>query len=309
MPADYLVASQHSPQRKIHGMNETIRLRRSALYMPGSNLRAIKKARTLPADVLIFDLEDAVLPDAKPQARINVVNAVTNEDFGFSELVIRVNGLDSPWAADDLAAVASSRASAVLIPKIESADDVTKAITSLEQSGAPEQLALWVMIETPRAVLAVDEIATSHPRLDAMVMGTADLAKAMHITPDLDRLGLIAPLSRCVLAARGNDLDILDGIYANFGDADGLRYACQQGNVLGFDGKTLIHPDQIESANLTYGVSREELDEAAGIIAAWETAAANGNGIAVRNGQMIEQLHADDARRCIELAGIIDERS
>ncbi len=290
-------------------MNETIRLRRSVLYMPGSNLRALEKARILPADVLIFDLEDAVLPDAKPQARINVINAVANEDYGFSELVIRVNALVSPWAADDLAAVAGSRANAVLLPKIDSANDVGKAVAALEQSGAPEQLALWVMIETPRAVLEVDKIAASHPRLDAMVMGTADLAKAMHITPDLDRLGLIAPLSRCVLAARACNLDILDGIYADFRDEAGLQYACQQGKVLGFDGKTLIHPNQIDTANSTYGVSREELAEAAAIISVWETAAATGNGIAVRNGQMIEQLHADDARRCIELAGIIDERS
>ncbi len=295
---------RHATTETHRNMNETIRLRRSVLYMPGSNTRALEKSRTLPADVLIFDLEDAVAPDAKSQARNNAVKAVTNGGYAHREIAIRVNGLDTPWGADDLAAVAACGVDAVLLPKIDSAEDVSKAAQILEQAGAPANLRLWVMIETPLAVLEAHAIATSHRQLDAMVMGTADLAKAMRIDPGLDRAGLIAPLGHCILAARACGLDILDGIYADFRDTGGLEQVCRQGKALGFDGKTLIHPGQIDTANSVFGISAKDLDQAYRIIEAWEAAAAKGEGIAVLNGQMIEQLHADAARRYVTLANI-----
>jgi len=290
-------------------MNHTPRLRRSALYTPGSNPRALEKTRRLPADVLIFDLEDSVTPGAKTNARDNVIAAAARAVCGFQERVIRVNGLDTPWGRDDLAAVAGCGIDAVLLPKVDTPADVSQAVAVLEQSGAPATLRVWIMAETPRAVLKADAIAASHPRLEVMVMGTADLAKALRIAPDRDRIGLIPALSRCVLAARACGLDILDGIDAGLDDRAGLERVCRQGKALGFDGKTLIHPRQIDTANSVFGISGEELDRARRILAAWEAAAAANEGIAVLEGHMIEQLHADAARRCIELAALIRRRS
>jgi citrate lyase subunit beta/citryl-CoA lyase len=268
--------------------------------MPGSNSRALEKARTLPADALILDLEDAVAPEAKLIAREQVLAAVETGDYGHREVVIRVNGLDTPWGAGDIAAVARSGAHAVLFPKIAAADELREAIRLLDRHGG-EHLPVWVMAELPRAVLAIDEITRFAPRLAVIVMGTADLARAMRLPMGADRIGLLAPLSHCVLAARARGLDILDGVYTDLRDSAGLRASCQQGRALGFDGKTLVHPDQVAIANEVFGVSPEQAAAAARIVATWESAAAAGRGIAVLDGRMVERLHAEEARRMLAL--------
>lgn len=292
----------------MHEIPSPARARRSALYMPGANARALEKARTLAADVIIMDLEDAVAPEAKELARRQVMEAVTAGGYGHREIVVRVNGLDTPWGAADLAAVAASRPDAVLLPKIGSAAALRAAIARLDAAGAGA-LPVWTMMETPEAVLEAATLAAFAPRLAVMVMGTADLAKALRLPPDPTRSGLLASLSHCVLAARMRGLDILDGIFTDLRDESGLRAACGQGKALGFDGKTLIHPGQIAAANEIFGVSADEAATAAGIIAAWERAAAAGRGIAVLDGRMVERLHADEARRVLALHQALGGRS
>lgn len=289
------------------GNQPEIRLRRSALYVPGSNARALAKGRTLPADALILDLEDAVAARAKLAAREQVLAAVASGGYGHRELVIRVNGLDTPWGAQDIAAAAGSRADAVLLPKVASASEIRAAIRLLDAHGG-SHLPIWVMAELPKAVLAIEEIARLAPRLAVIVMGTADLARAMRLPMAAERIGLLAALSRCVLAARAWGLDILDGVYTDLGDMAGLRASCQQGRALGFDGKTLIHPDQIGIANEIFGVSAEQAAVASRIVAAWEAAAAAGHGIAVVDGRMVEKLHAEEARRTLALQAAVAER-
>jgi len=285
-------------------MIETPVLRRSALYMPGSNARALEKARSLPADVLIFDLEDSVAPDAKVPARDRAIGAVAS-GYGNRECVIRINGLDTPWGTADIAAVARSGADAVLVPKIDTVEDLERIEAMLAAYQAPPQLDLWAMIETPRAVQVIDAIAGAGRRLRVLVMGTADLATALRIEPDPQRSGLVASLSRCVVAARAAGIDILDGIDAVLDDDAGFQQSCIQGKTLGFDGKTLIHPRQIDTANTVFGVSPDELEQARTVAAAWDAAAVRGEGIAVVDGRMIEQLHANAARRTIDRAAAI----
>jgi citrate lyase subunit beta/citryl-CoA lyase len=241
-----------------------------------------------------------VAPEAKPAARQAVVRALMQGGYSDREVVIRINGLDTPWGADDLAAVAGSKADAMLVPKVEDGPQLRETIRRLDQAGGT-QLPVWVMAELPRAVLAIDAIASLAPRVAVIVMGTADLARALRLPPDPQRLGLLSALSQCVLAARARGLDILDGIFTDLRDEKGFRDACLQGRTLGFDGKTLIHPAQIDAANAIFGVSAEELAAAGKIIAAWETAAAAGHGIAVLEGRMIERLHAEEARRTVAL--------
>jgi citrate lyase subunit beta / citryl-CoA lyase len=277
-----------------------IRPRRSALYMPGSNARALEKAKDLDADVIIMDLEDAVAPETKAAARQAAVQAVAAGGYGRREVVIRVNGLDTPWGADDLAAVAGSQANAVLFPKIAGALELREALRLLDHLGG-SHLPAWVMAETPEAVLSMDPIASLAPRVTVIVMGTADLAKALRVPPDPQRHGLVAALSHCVLAARARGLDILDGIFTDLRDEPGFREACRHGKALGFDGKTLIHPAQVAVANEIFGVSDSQAAAAARIVAAWEAAAAAGKGIAVMDGRMVERLHADEARRLLAL--------
>lgn len=284
----------------MHETPSPVRARRSALYMPGANARALEKARTLDADVIIMDLEDAVAPAAKVLARSQVVAAVAAGGYGRREIVVRVNGLDTPWGAADLAAVATCPPDAVLLPKIGSASTLHAVLARLDAAGAGT-LPVWTMMETPEAVLEAAAIAACAPRLTVLVMGTADLAKALRLPPDPARAGLLASLSHCVLAARRRGLDILDGIFTDLRDESGLRTACNQGKALGFDGKTLIHPGQIAAANEVFGVSADEAATAANIIAAWEQATAAGRGIAVLDGRMVERLHADEARRVLAL--------
>jgi citrate lyase subunit beta/citryl-CoA lyase len=268
--------------------------------MPASNARALEKARSLPADVIIIDLEDAVAPEAKPAARLAAVQAVNAGGYGSREVVIRVNGLDTDWGVDDLSAALASKADALLLPKITCADDVVDVIQRLDGAGAGT-MPIWVMAELPQAVLNMASIAALAPRLAVIIMGTADLARAMRLTNDSQRTGLLPALGHCVLAARARGIDILDGIYVEFRDHSGFREACRQGKALGFDGKTLIHPDQIAAANEIFGVSADAAAEARRIVTAWEEATLAGRGIAVLDGRMIERLHAEEAQRLLVL--------
>jgi len=277
--------------------------------VPGSNARALEKARNLPVDGLILDLEDAVLPAAKIPARAAVVAAVTERRFGHREVVIRINGLATEWGQDDLAAAAASGADAILLPKIDSPRNVLEAADLLDKYAAPAGLRLWIMAETPRGVLDIDAIANCTSRLETIVMGTADLGSALRIPEQSAREGLIPALARCVLAARAAGVDILDGVFTRVKDAAGFRLECVQGRHLGFDGKTLIHPGQIAASNEVFGISAAEATAAAELIAAWESSAAGGSGVAVLAGRMVERLHVDEARRQLNIYQMIRDRS
>lgn len=284
----------------------TIRPRRSVLYMPGSNQRALEKARSLGADALVLDLEDAVAPDKKAAAREQVLAAVKEGGYGQRELVVRANALSSEWGEADVTAIASSGADALCLPKVESAAQVLAAVSLLEQAGAPQTMSVWAMIETPRGVLNISEIATAHARMTVLVLGTTDLAKELRVPHTADRIGLLSALSQCVLAARAADVEILDGVYLDLKDQAGFANACQQGRDLGFDGKTLIHPNQLAAANEVFGPSAADLDRATKIIAAWQEVEAKGEAVAVVDGKLVEGMHVDEARRNLAIAEAID---
>ena len=277
--------------------------RRSVLFMPGSNARALEKARTLPADALILDLEDAVAPEAKSAARDRVLAAVRAGGYGPREVIVRVNGPGTPWGAEDLAAVAHAAGDAVLLPKIESAEAVSAAAAALGPT-----VAVWCMLETPRGILNAPSIA-DHPRVDALVMGTSDLTKDLHARPTRDRLPLLPSLGLCVLAARAAGITALDGVHLDLEDDAGLAAACRQAADLGFDGKTLIHPRQVAISNEAFAPAAGEVDWARRVIAAHAEAAARGQGVVVLDGRLIENLHVDDARRVLALAEAIATRS
>ncbi|KPF86087.1 malyl-CoA thiolesterase [alpha proteobacterium AAP38] len=282
-----------------------IRPRRSALYMPGANARALDKARSLSADVLILDLEDAVAPDAKEQARAQVMAAVHEGGYGSRELVIRVNGLDTSWGHADLVAAATSGADAVLICKVDSAEGVRQADRVLRAAGAPESLRLWVMMETPRAMLAAGDIAGACARIDCLVMGTSDLTKDLNALATRDRLPMVTSLGLCMLAARAYGLTALDGVHVDLEDEEGLAASCRQGRELGFDGKTLIHPKQLAAANEAFAPSVDEVARARRIIAAHAEAVDAGKGITLVDGKLIEALHVETARRVVALAEVV----
>jgi citrate lyase subunit beta / citryl-CoA lyase len=283
-------------------MAATPRPRRSVLYMPGANTRALEKARGLPADALILDLEDAVAPDAKAQARANVAQALAQGGYGKRELVLRVNGLATPWGHADLAAAAAMPLDAVLLPKVESADAVRQAEAVLAGAGAPESVAVWCMMETPLAMLHAEEIAGASPRVACLVMGTSDLAKDLQARHTRDRLPMLTSLGLCLLAARAYRLAILDGVHLDLADDEGFAAACRQGRELGFDGKTLIHPKTIAAANAAFAPAAEEVAWARRIIAAHAEAEAAGKGVVLVDGKLIENLHVEDARRNVALA-------
>ena len=287
-------------------MSATSRPRRSVLFMPGSNPRAAEKARTLPADGLIFDLEDAVAPEAKEGARTIVPAALARGGYGDRELVIRVNAIDTPWGHSDLATAATMPIHAVLLPKVENPDLVALTVSLLDGFGAPERLAVWCMLETPRGILYAREIAAASPRLAALVLGTSDLTKDLHAFPTRDRLPLVTSLSLAVLAARAHGLAVLDGVHLDLTDDEGFAAACRQGRELGFDGKTLIHPKQIAAANAAFAPTPEEVEWSRRIIAAHSEAAAAGKGVVLVEGRLIENLHVENARRLLSLAGEIE---
>jgi citrate lyase subunit beta/citryl-CoA lyase len=276
--------------------------------MPGSNARALEKAKTLAADGCIFDLEDAVAPDAKGTARTLVCEAVRAGGYERRELIVRVNALDTPWGQNDLAAVAQCGADAVLIPKVESSTTVHKIVHVLSTHRAPEQLALWCMLETPRGILHAAEIAAASPRLAVLVMGTSDLTKDLHARHTRDRLPLLTSLGLVVLAARAYGLAVLDGVHLDLNDDEGLAYACRQAADMGFDGKTLIHPKTIAIANATFAPAPGEVVLARKIIAAYADATAQGQGVVVVDGRLIEQLHVENAQRIVALAEAIAAR-
>ncbi len=288
-------------------MTAIARPRRSVLYMPGSNARALEKGRTLPADGLILDLEDAVAADAKALARRQVVDAMTAGGYGSREVVIRINGLDTPWGKDDLAAVSRAAADAVLVPKVESAEMVHAVESALADAGAAD-MAIWCMMETPLGMLHAEAVAAAGRRVACLVMGTSDLAKDLHAQHTPDRLPFLTGLGLCLLAARAHGLAILDGVHLDLADDAGFAAACRQGLELGFDGKTLIHPKTIEVANQVFAPSAAEVESSRKIIAAHAEATAEGKGVVLVDGKLIENLHVENARRLVALANTIAER-
>lgn len=285
-------------------MINTNRPRRSALYMPGANTRALEKAKTLSVDSLILDLEDAVAPDAKLSARENILKAL-DIGFGYREAVVRINGLNTPWGVDDLRIFANSKADAIVLPKVESASQIQEVASLLKKFNAPTSMTIWAMIETPKAIFKLQEIAESHPLLETLVLGTSDLVKDLHARHTPSRMETHTALSLAVLAARAYGLCVLDGVHLSLDDQVGLEQSCIQGRDMGFDGKTLIHPNQIAIANATFGPSADEIVEAQERIAAYESAIQSGAGIAVLNGKLIEELHVQDAKRILALENAI----
>lgn len=286
-------------------MAETIRPRRSVLYVPGSNARALEKAKTLAADALILDLEDSVAPDMKADARRQVAEVVGQGGFGGREIAIRCNGLSTEWAEADLAMIANSGADAVLIPKVSTPAHLETSRETLSQKGAPEGLALWAMIETPLAILNAREITGAARHSDyplrALVLGTNDLAKETRAALVPGREPMLAWLSTAVVAARAHGLDVIDGVYNAFQDLDGFRAECEQGLRLGMDGKTVIHPGQIAIANEVFAPGVDEVTAAEKIVAAFERPENHGKGAITLDGRMVELLHRDMARRTLAL--------
>lgn len=277
-----------------------MRPRRSVLYMPAANERALDKAKSIPADCLIFDLEDAVAPDAKPEARDNAVAAATSGQYGSREITIRCNALSTQWGADDIAAVATSGVSAVVVPKIDSVAQLDAVSAALTAAGAPSTLTIWAMIETPTAIFDVREIA-AHPRVSVLVMGTNDLAKEIRAAQVPGRFPLLPHLAQALLGAREAGKAILDGVFNDVKDLEAFRAECVQGAAMGFDGKTLIHPSQVDIANDVWAPSAEEVDHSRRVIAAFDEANAAGRGVITVDGRMIENLHVDNARRILEM--------
>lgn len=279
--------------------------RRSVLYMPGANERALEKAKTLPADGLILDLEDAVSPDAKESARERVCSAAASGDYGPREVAIRINGIDTEWHDADLRAAAQAGPSAVVVPKVNSARDVMTIERALELNGAPEHTTIWAMLETPVAMLRAEEIAAASDRLEVLVMGTNDLAKELHAEPAAGRAPLVAGLSLSLLAARAAGKEILDGVYNDVQDLAGLEAEATQARQFGFDGKTLVHPGQIEPCNRVFSPSDEAIAHARKVIDAFEAARAKGDAVVTVDGRMVENLHVSEAQRTLDLAEAI----
>jgi citrate lyase subunit beta/citryl-CoA lyase len=279
-----------------------IRPRRSVLYMPGSNARALEKARTIAADALILDLEDAVAPDAKELARTQVADAVKANGFGKREIVVRVNGLLTPWGEADFAAAVAAKPDAILVPKISSPAD----LAACEKKLGDASIALWAMVETPLAILGIQAIAASGGRLSCFVMGTNDLIKEFRGEHTHDRANLSAALSLSVLAARANNLAVIDGVYNDIQNSDGFVSTCRQARSFGFDGKTLIHPTQVEPCNEIFAPSPEDVISARELIRAFELPENKGKGAIKHDGRMVELLHAEIARRTVALADAID---
>jgi citrate lyase subunit beta / citryl-CoA lyase len=284
-------------------MTDELRPRRSVLYMPAANDRALEKAQTIPADAIIFDLEDAVAPDAKPDARAKAVAAVQSGRYGTRELTIRCNGLDTQWGTDDVTAAAGARPSAVVIPKVDSVEYVDRVAALLDAAGATDVM-IWPMIETPAAVFNVRGIA-AHPRVAVLVMGTNDLAKELRSPLVPGRHPLVPHLATALLAAREAGKVILDGVYNDVKNPDGFEAECRQGMEMGFDGKTLIHPSQVEPANAIWAPSADDIEYAERVIAAFDEAVADGRGVVTVDGRMIENLHVDNARRVLATAAAI----
>ncbi len=280
-------------------MSATTRPRRTVLYLPGSNARALEKARSLATDALILDLEDAVAPDAKSTAREQVAAAVTAGGFGHREVLVRVNGADTDWFEPDIAAVAAAPPDGVLVPKVSSAADVAEVEAALSAAGAPDDLPMWAMLETPRAVLDAAAITAASDRLVGFVMGTNDLAKELRSAHVPGRAPLLTSLAWCLLAVRDAGKTIVDGVYNDLDDAEGFAAECRQAVELGFDGKTVIHPRQLDACNAAFTPTDSEVAHASRVIEAFEAASAEGKGVVTVDGKLIENLHVEQARRTL----------
>lgn len=272
---------------------------RSVLYMPSSNEKALEKAKTLPIDGVILDLEDAVAPDAKPAARESAAAAVASGEYGRRTLTIRVNGIGTQWHDDDIRAAAQAGPHAVVVPKVNSAAEVGQLVDALEKAGAPDHTTLWAMVETPVAILDALSIARASERLSVLVMGTNDLVKELYAEHVPGRAPILPSLHTALLAARAAGIAILDGVYNDVKNIDGFLAECEQGRQMGFDGKTLIHPGQIEGANAAFAPSEQAVADARGILEAWEAGA--GSGVVTYNGRMVENLHVESATRTLRI--------
>ncbi len=290
-------------------MSETLRVRRSVLYMPGANAKALEKAKTLPCDAIIFDTEDSVAPDAKADAREQVAAAVASGAYGGRELTIRVNSSETEWHEADLRSAAAAGPAGIVVPKIDSAAEVAAVERILESAGVPDHTRIWAMLETPAAVEHAVEIATSSERLEVLVMGTNDLAKELRAALVPGRAPLSWGLGRCLNAARFAGKVILDGVYNDVRNPEGFAEECAQGAAMGFDGKTLIHPTQVEPCNEAFSPSPEEVEHSRRVIEAFEQGLAEGVGVVTVDGRMIENLHVDNARRALAIADAIEALS
>lgn len=272
---------------------------RSVLYMPSSNARALEKAKSIPCDALILDLEDAVAPDAKESAREAACTAVASGEYGRRTVTIRINGLGTGWHDADLAAAAQAGPAAIVVPKVNSAAEVQQLVAAMERAGAPEHTKLWAMIETPVAILDVLSIARASERLTAFVVGTNDLVKELYAEHVPGRAPILPSLHTALLAARAAGIAIVDGVYNDVKDTEGFLDECRQGREMGFDGKTLIHPGQVEGANAAFAPSEQAVEDARGLIQAWDEGA--GAGVVTFNGKMVESLHVESARRTLDI--------
>lgn len=284
------------------------RIRRSVLYTPGSNEKALAKGRQLAADVLILDLEDAVHPEQKVSARANIARVLQEGGYGYREMVVRCNGPDTPWGQNDIIMAANANPDALLIPKVENAEIVQHVVAILEQHNASDELQIWCMMETPKGILKAEEIANSHPRVSTLVMGTSDLAKGLQCAHTPMRLPMLMSLSQCILAARSADLTILDGVHLDLSDDEGFIASCQLGQELGFDGKTLIHPKTIGSTNEIFSPKLTDVVWAKKIIKAYKQATSEGSGVVVVDGKLVENLHIVMAQRTLSRFSAIQER-
>jgi citrate lyase subunit beta/citryl-CoA lyase len=283
---------------------DSLRPRRSVLYMPGANERALEKAKTLAADALILDLEDAVAPDAKSDARARVCAAAASGAYGHRELTIRANGLGTTWHDADVEAIATSGADAIVIPKVNTRAEVDAVDAALRAAGAPDELAIWAMLETPLAVVHAADIA-AHPRIAVLVMGTNDLVKELRAEHVPGRAAISHALQACVIGARIGGAVVLDGVFNTLDDPDGFVAECVEGRQMGFDGKTLIHPKQLAPCNDIWAPDADAINHAGRVIAAFDTAEAAGQGVVIVDGRMIENLHVEQARRVLAVADAI----
>lgn len=288
----------------------SVRPRRSVLYMPGSNERALEKAKTIPADALILDLEDAVAPDAKPEAREKVCAAVRGGGYGRREVVIRVNALDTPWGTDDLLAACDAAPDAILVPKVSHPGDVMSTAKILKAKDVSDRTRLWAMMETPMSILNARDIAATgadpESRLGCFVLGTNDLLKESRARMTGDRFAVVPWLALTIAAARAYGLDVLDGVYNNFKDDAGLRAECEHGRTLGMDGKTLIHPTQVAPTNEIFTPTHEEIEWARKIIAAFDLPEHASKGVITVDGKMVERLHMVMAKRTVAIADAVE---
>ncbi len=283
------------------------RPRRSAMYTPGDNKRALEKGGEVPADILILDLEDGVSPDSKKTARDNISRVLEGRGYGHREVGVRINGIDSKWYEKDVAAVSTSSANMVVIPKVETAESVESLANLMENQGASSDMGIWCMIETARGVLNVNFIAAAHPRVDALLIGSADLTKDLRAKHVEGRMPLITSIQLCILAARAHGITILDSPFFDLSDDEGFLASCRQGRDMGFDGKTLLHPKTIAGANKIFGPSEEEISWARKIKAAHEAALSEGKGVTLVDGQLVEALHVEEAQRLVRMAKTIKE--